>query len=130
MWWRRCWLLNRPPLRARAEDCVTGLLYPDLACGADDLLFIDGGAYLDTSGFTFTVAGPGSDFAGDVNIALLLSSDATDDPYTTPYEIPGSPSGTLSVTPVGVAEPASAGLAIAGMAAMVMVARTRRRHLP
>ena len=112
---------------AGTENAITGLPMPDTAYGADDLLFLNGGPYLDTSGFTFTVDGPGADGAGDVNIALLASSDGTMYPYTTPYEVPFAPAGTLTITPASpVPESASYTLLLAGLG-LAMVAGTRRR---
>ena len=107
----------------QAPEAILGLLSPDTAYGADDLLFLDGGPLLDTSGFTFIVDGPGSDFAGDVNIALF--SGTAPYTYTTPYEI-GDPNGTFTVTPVDAPEPASVALLLTGLGFTVAAVKRRR----
>jgi hypothetical protein len=105
-------------------QAITGLLQPDTAYSADDLVFLtQGGPYLDSFGITFTLAGGygGDDFAGDVNLSYFNGA------YAEPLEglTPGE--GTFSLTPIAVPEPASLVVLGAGLLGLLAVHR-RRAH--
>lgn len=99
---------------------ITGILNPDTAYGADNLLY-PSSPYIDSSGFTYTLAGGigGDDFSGDVNLEYFANSGL----YSEPLE--GFEPGKLTIQAVdSVPEPAS--LSLFGMALLALVAA--RRH--
>jgi hypothetical protein len=106
------------------SEAITGVPQPDNAYGADDLLYLNGGPYLDDTGFTFTVNGGGDDFAGDVNIAYFNGA------YYEPIEITTAP-GTFTVSPVS-STPEPPSLVLLGCATLLLsgVFRYRRTLQP
>jgi hypothetical protein len=97
-------------------QAITGLLQPDTAYSADDLLFLNGGAYFDEYGITFTLAGGygGDDFAGDVNLSYYNG-------YVEPLE--GTSAGVFTLTPVDLPEPGSVALVAAGLVGLFAARR-------
>ena len=79
---------------------ITGLFVPDTSYSSDDLLYLNGGPYLDTMGMTFKLdsASGGDDFQGDVNISYLNGT------YVEPIEI-GANAGTFQLSPALAATP-------------------------
>ena len=108
---------------SQLTQTITGLLYPDTAYGAKNLLYVDS-PYLDDSGFTYTLEGGfgGDDFQGDVNFAYFNGA------YYEPIEGPGA--GSLTLTPASaVPEPTSWGLLAGGGLAILGLYRYRRSHV-
>lgn len=102
---------------------IAGLFVPDTSYSADDLLYMNGGPYLDVAGLTFTLQGGaygGDDFLGDVNIYYYNGA------YYEPIEITTAP-GTLTVTPASSAVPEPASFGFAAIAFAVFVFRRYRR---
>jgi hypothetical protein len=107
-------------------QAITGLLQPDTAYQADDLVYLTpGGPYLDLYGITFTLAGGygGDDFAGDVNISYYNGA------YVEPIEGFSQTAGTFTLSPVGVPEPATLAVFGAGMLGLAAMRRRTARAL-
>ena len=102
-------------------QAITGLLSPDTAYGAGDLLYASA-PYFDSSGITYTLAGGygGDDFSGDVNFAYYNGS------YKEPLE--GFGPARLTITPAtSVPEPGSLALLGTGLIALAFASRHQRK---
>ncbi len=103
---------------------IAGLFIPDTSYSADDLLYLNGGPYLDISGLTFTLAGGkygGDDFDGHVNIYYSSENKG----YYEPIEITSNP-GTLTVSPASSAVPEPASFGLAALAGLGIFGSRRR----
>jgi hypothetical protein len=104
-----------------ATDNIVGLFTPDTSYQADDLLYLNGGPYLDEFGLTFTLQNfAGDDLGHHVNIAYDTSPSPG---YYEPVEFAQGP-GTLTLNSTAP-EPASFGLV--ALAACALIVSYRRR---
>jgi hypothetical protein len=100
---------------------ITGVLNPDTAYGASDMLYTSGLVpYLDTSGVTFVTDGTGTDFQGDVNI----NYNDYQGTYASSYEFP-TDNDSFSLT--AVPEPASLSVVLASLGVAAVSRGFRRR---